>query len=167
VVNTHSSAELSSRPPGHDHPRSRSPGADLEKLLHLAEWLLEKCERHRTKQTWLFHYGTGLGGAVLTAAGLVWYYLDPDLPLRMALAGGILGSAGAVASVSFAYWLNLRQRKKRDQQALDQVLELLRGFAADLDTREGLSAAERAAFRIRLARLGVNSQAPLRPGPAP
>ncbi len=143
-----------------DHDRSQTV-RDLDRLLNLAEWLADKCEKHKTRQTWLFHYGTGLGGAVLTAAGLVWAFMDPESQLRGALTGAILGTASGVASVSVAYWLTLRRRKNADQKALDEVVALLRVASADIDGREDLSQAERATYRIRLNRLGI------RPGAGP
>jgi len=155
VVNHHSTIEIPTwvGPQQQDHTQGSRP--ELEKLLRMGEWLLDKCELYKSRTTWLFHYATGLGGAVLTAAGLVWTFLDPESPLRMALSGAIMGSAGAVASVSFAYWMTLRRRKARDQHALERVLELLRAQADGLGEREGLSPTERAMCQIRLTRLGV------------
>jgi hypothetical protein len=148
----YSTTEVPAFDVSHDDAPARGPH-DLEKLVRLAEWLSDKCERYRTRTTWLFHYATGLGGAVLTAAGLVWAFMDPDSPLRMALTGAILGSASAVASVSVVYYLHVRHRLNQDQKALAEVGKLLSGPAGDVAARDDLSPVEQAVFRIRIARL--------------
>jgi hypothetical protein len=152
--------EVSDRVDGHADKRTGHPGSDLERLLHLAESLSEKCERYHTRLTWLMHYATGLGGAVISAAVIVWTFFEPDSPLRMPVTGALLGSASAVATVSLVYWRGLNQRKRKDQLALEEVTALLRGPATEILNGEELSPLQRALYRIRLARLDITPGAP-------
>jgi hypothetical protein len=131
---------------------------DMDRLLRLAECLGEKCEKSKARLMWLFHYTTGLGGALLTAAGIIWGFLDGEAPLKMAIVGGLLGSTSAVASVGVAYWWHVRGQKARDQRALNEIMDLLRGCAAGMVRREDLSSAAQTMFRVRLARLGIGPE---------
>jgi hypothetical protein len=101
------------------------------------------------------HYATGLGGAVLSAAAIVWAFLDADSPLRMPVTGALLGSTSAVATVSLLYWRGLSLRKAKDQRALKEVSTLLRETVRDVLESEQLSSVQRELFRIRLRRLDI------------
>ena len=132
-----------------------SPAKDFDDLLELGETLQERGDRVTQR---VFMYRMFQAALLLTGAGIY-------------QASSVLGSDGSIAlyytvfvitGVAVGYCLAVERmlrkittRRKRDQRALHEVVELLRETERSVAVDQGLSVLQRAKLRVQLSRLDI------------
>lgn len=132
---------------------------DLEKLLAFAEKLQANYEESRERGT-RFRL-TAFMFATMLLAGSILYIVTSDVSNFRSLAESI-GFAGVLlASVMFVFGIVLAEpylaRSRREQRALNEVIQLIRETESAIATKGQSSALQRAQFRIRLSRFDIGT----------
>ena len=134
--------------------RSLYPGAD--RLLYLAESLLDKCEEWERRSSIIL---TVEMGTVAAAAGSVAYWVSLGSLENSPSITGIVGVLCSFTCVLVGYLslvqARLRRHFTRDQRALLSIVDMLREVEYGISQLENLSAIEQAGFRIRLSRFDI------------
>ncbi len=149
----------------HEHYSSSEGTGHLydggEKLLSFAEQLAKDCEQYERRQKLLvLLYASSSVLATLAVSGMLFLLLNYGLAETRTACIFLLTFTLIMVMVS----LNLRlhfpfavKQLRRDRRALLEIADLLREVEKALAERNNLSVLERAAFRIRLARLDIGS----------
>jgi ABC-type multidrug transport system fused ATPase/permease subunit len=132
---------------------------DAEKILELAEDLLDRCERY-DRQKSIYNF---LGRAVSMGSFAIGVFASSyffDTNKLFAAAGAIFGFV--YAFVIFGFSLLRRNRAsdlyRRESRALHSIVDMLRELEQAITQDCEMSAIQRAEFRIRLARFSIGSE---------
>jgi hypothetical protein len=128
---------------------------ESEKLLRLAEELLDKCEQYE-RRVWMLLI---MGASVITAEAVFSGYLIPSIPhdsVYRTLAIAFSSLCGFATGASLVYIsARIRRQASRERRALNSIVDMLRDLEKGIAEKNNLSTLERAEFRIRLSRFDI------------
>jgi uncharacterized membrane protein YhaH (DUF805 family) len=126
---------------------------EAEKLLKMAEELNEKSERTERR---LYMYAFMVVTTIFAIFSMLFTFQElfnyPDNPFLVVLIFFYTGTLIAAGSLLV---MRVMKRRKRDQRALYEIVDMLRELEHSMMEREQISQLERAEFRIRLSRFDI------------
>jgi len=154
----HSLPERWSATVPHDPNEERDPREELDRLLKLAEELLEKSEMYdrRIERSRFME-----AGLILTAIGLgIYLAFNPprDGTTLMITAVGVGVPLLYALAIELILTRQLKRRSRPERAALSEVVSILRETEGAVAARYKWSPFQRAELRIRLSRFGIASE---------
>jgi hypothetical protein len=126
---------------------------EAEKLLKMAEELNENCEQVERR---LYVYGFTIVSAIFAIVSVLFTFWEvfnnPGYAFLIVLV--LFYTFMLVAAGSFLV-MRVLKRRRRDQRALYEIVDMLRELEHSMMERENISPLERAEFRIRLSRFDI------------
>jgi hypothetical protein len=126
---------------------------EAEKLLRMAEELNENCERQERR---LYMYGFSVVSAIVAIISVLFTFREMfNNQGNASLIVLILFYTVAMLAAGTFLVMRVLKRRRRDQRALYEIVDMLRELEHSMMEREQVSQLERAEFRIRLSRFDI------------